>query len=749
MRVAVHFPKLSRFDRPLEPVTFGVPFPQGALPNPARIALRDGERVLPAQFTETGRWPGGSVRWLLVHALVDLPGNASRDFALETVAEPPTAPLFAVTAVKTERGVVIDTGSLRFRVPERGTLFEEISLDGRALLGNAATSGFTITLGDGAYSTAQDRPVLEIEEAGPIRAVVRLDGKHRAADGGSLLTYRIRIIAWAGKPYVTVTYQFVHAEEAAAFEIRRIHFDLVPDPAKRPASVAAGEGYYKTRLQESDAGVELVTHAEKILFESVEHHTDCYYGDFWADWRGPEGGLALTVRAAQPNFPKRLAAAPDRLTLDIWPESAEPLVLRQGVAKTHELLFHFHPADLPLEQISVRSLQFQLPDHPTLPPEWHAQSGVWDDVFTTETHARIEALILDTLDARVSALGMLHYGDEPGWSYTAQGRGRGAIVWNNLEYDLAHHLFVHHARLGQRRHFEAARNAAQHWLDVDFCHYSPDPLRRGGLIAHSAHHVTDGVTPSHEWVEGLFEYYHFTGLRDAWDAALAVGENVIRHVEASKILDRPGTYSVRELGWALYTMMALHRETNQPRYLELARRMVKSFLEWSQSAGGLFSPYTDHITALKPFMISVSLNAIKRYHRATGDSRAAELIVRETDRLIEHARSPAGIFFYKELPSLMTQQATGHMFETLAYAYALTRRRRYLEIALRQFEYRFGTIHPKSRGWDKHIEGDALYFLPGSGSVDSPTIGSTLTALACLVVQAEKEGLLAPFEFAF
>jgi len=749
MRVEVHFPKIARFDRPLEPVTFGVPFPQGALPEAGLAVLRDGEQAAPAQFSDTGRWPDGSVRWLLVHALVDLPGNQARDLALEVASEPPTPPLFSVQAERTDQGVLVDTGALRFRIPaDGGRLFEEIALDGKPVLGDAATSGFTVTVGEEAYSTAHDAPSIEIEEAGPIRAVVRLDGKHRSAQGAGLLDYRVRVIAWAGKPYVEVAYQFVHAEEAEALEVRRIHLEVTPQ-ASGPVEVVAGEGYYKTRLQQNETGVELISDAEKILFESVEHHTDCYYGTFWADWRGPEGGFALTVRQAQQNFPKRLAAAPERMTLEIWPESAAPLTLRQGVAKTHRMLFHFHGAQVPLGEISVRSLQFRIPDHPTLPAEWHAQSGVWDDVFTTETHARMEALILDTIDSRVSALGMLHYGDDPGWGYTAQGRGRGAIVWNNLEYDLPHHLFLHYARDGQRRHFEAARNAAQHWLDVDFCHHSADPLRQGGLIIHSADHVTGGVTVSHEWVEGLLEYYHFTGLRDAWEAGLAVGENIIRRVEASRMLERAGSYSVRELGWALYAMMALYRETHEERYLDLARRMVEGFLAWGESEGGLYSPYTDHITALKPFMISLSLNALKHYHRATGDARAAELIVRETDRMIEQARSPAGIFFYKELPSLMTQQATGHMFETLAYAYVLTGKRRYLEIGLRQFEYRYGGAAGGRRGSEKRIEGDALYFASGRSATGSPAIGSSLTALACLMVQAEKEGLLGPFEFAY
>ena len=45
-------------------------------------------------------------------------------------------------------------------------------------------------------------------------------------------------------------------------------------------------------------------------------------------------------------------------------------------------------------------------------------------------------------------------------------------------------------------------------MDVDVCHYSDNPLRIGGQWEHTAGHCKNGIMVcSHEWVEGLIDYY--------------------------------------------------------------------------------------------------------------------------------------------------------------------------------------------------------------------------------------------------
>lgn len=61
------------------------------------------------------------------------------------------------------------------------------------------------------------------------------------------------------------------------------------------------------------------------------------------------------------------------------------------------------------------------------------------------------------------------------------------------------------------------------------------------------HRAAAYAGPSHEWVEGLIDYYHLTGCEQAMRTALSVGDNVCRYVEDGEF-DAVGTYALRELG---------------------------------------------------------------------------------------------------------------------------------------------------------------------------------------------------------
>ena len=67
------------------PVSSGIPLPSGALRDVTRISLFDprGQR-LPLQSEALCRWPDGSIRWLLLDSLIDLPASGTRreEFAI-------------------------------------------------------------------------------------------------------------------------------------------------------------------------------------------------------------------------------------------------------------------------------------------------------------------------------------------------------------------------------------------------------------------------------------------------------------------------------------------------------------------------------------------------------------------------------------------------------------------------------------------------------------------------------------------
>jgi hypothetical protein len=453
-----------------------------------------------------------------------------------------------------------------------------------------------------------------------------------------------------------------------------------------------GHGHYGLTLRESDKKVAYSFGPEEFRFDSVEHSFDSYWGDFWCDWSGAGLGLTVTLRQAQQNFPKAIEAEPRRINLSLYPPGKEALRFPLGAAKSHQMMLHFHTPDLSVKEISARSLQFQIPDIPKLDAAWYARSGVWDDpVFGAPLSRRVDALLYDILDNRPVGMGIWNFGDEADWGYTGQGRGRDDIVWLNNEYDFTHHLALHYARTGERRFLDYAFASARHWRDVDIAHVSDHPLLRGGHLVHSARHVTGGVGVSHQWVEGLFDAWHLFGDEDARTAALGIGENILRHMARPENRD-PGRSSTRDMGWALRAMLALHRETNDPRYLEASRPIVDLFKRWHTDFPGLLSPYTDHSQVRVVFMNSLTLVSLARYHRRFPDEALRRLILAETDELIRNARNRNGLFFYKELPSLRRQTSNMLILQLLGEAFRLSGDARYLEAGLPELEHFLGNL---------------------------------------------------------
>ncbi|MCK4581179.1 MAG: hypothetical protein KAU10_07495, partial [Dehalococcoidia bacterium] len=337
--------------------------------------------------------------------------------------------------------------------------------------------------------------------------------------------------AYAGKPYIELEHQFLHCEDEGELQLSELRLEFRP-PETIGTQVALGEGYYRTAIRQGRDPLEMALTAETLLYQSNEHFEDCFYGDFWADWRGNDAGLALSIHQAHQNFPKKLEVSPQGIVCWLFSTEAPPAILRQGMAKTHRIMLHFHDGNLPVEEVSSRSLQFQLPDRPALSREWCRENNPWGmDFFPEYIPDRMLVRFAQMHDGRPRGLGMLHFGDAPDAGYTDQGRGKGATVWVNNEYDRAHACTLFYAFTGERRVLESALVSARHWLDVDLCHRSDDPLRHGGLVAHSAHHVTGVVTPSHEWVDGLLDYYHLTGRREGLEGAVSIAENVLRHLK--------------------------------------------------------------------------------------------------------------------------------------------------------------------------------------------------------------------------
>lgn len=711
---SLYFEKLSMYERIEEPCTVAVPYPQSALADCSTAAVKDGERAVPTQTKATALWPDGSVKWLLAHFLADLPGNSGKRFTLVPEGEAP-APTNPATAEMRNGAVVIRTGAIVVELagPGEAGLFRSTRIasdePSHAIAGptirDEANRSFDCKISSDGW---------RILEQGPVRCAAEARGKHYSAADECRFDFVARVYAYAGKPWLTIEYQIINkeAEPSQTLHAAELFIHSSNDTKRDAARIAINRTEQSGTLVVG-SGEDRLSHrftADNIKAEFLEDIPETFDGTFWADMTdSAKGGIAVTLFQAKQNFPKSLNVTTEQLTVGLIPPE-QPVTMLQGMSKTHRFQLHLHGAEESLEQINVRSLQFQLPDQPIVETAAYERSGFVEALPADQKLTWVERAFYRMADGRAKTYGMLHWGDAPDRSYTNQGRGNGDWVWVNNEYDLPHAAMLLFARSGRRRFLDYMLRGVEHWKDVDIVHYSEDPLRYQGQVMHSGWHATGEVKICHQWTEGLLDYYHVTGDESALAAAIGIGENVRRNFDTPRYQTEGGS-SARESGWALRSLGALYNETYDEKWLEAADRIVDHFAAWKQKFGAWLQPGAGHLAFRAVFMIAIAVNSLMRYYRIRPQERIKQMIVDAMEDLLEHCYvEDTGMFYYKEAPSTQRLHSNPIVLEALSYAYEFTGDVKYLEAGEATFQEALKQIAGSSVSAEREISGDAVIF---------------------------------------
>ncbi|MEV6949572.1 Tat pathway signal sequence domain protein [Streptomyces sp. NPDC051172] len=209
--------------------TVGVPWPKGVHQPDQAFALTDADgRVVPVQSWPIAYWPDGSLKWS-AHAVSSGSGK------LTLAAGDAAAPDKKVTVDKSGGTVDVSTGVITAKIGKNGsTLIKsvtrgstEIARNGRLVLirqpeiededqGTVRTERFDGAIGE-----------VTVEQEGPVRAVVRIDGKHRKGDR-SWLPFSVRLYFYAGAD----SFRMVHT----------ITYDGTQEPGKASGDFIRGLG---------------------------------------------------------------------------------------------------------------------------------------------------------------------------------------------------------------------------------------------------------------------------------------------------------------------------------------------------------------------------------------------------------------------------------------------------------------------------------------------------------------------------
>lgn len=707
----IFFEKLANFDRQQEPCSMAIPFPKGEIHDIYQLAIRDREGFIPSQASVTGRWADGSIKWGLVHFLADLPANQSKTYHYEIMKDPHSQEN-PFQIMKKEATLTLDNGQIQLvlnnekgKAPFHTMKLEDFIIEQEAIQG-------PIIKGNGHEWVAILDGPWEISQQGPVMTQLVAKGKHHNQQSEQWIDYCLILEVYANTPWFKVDYRIINREETETVTLESMAFHLYPkatDP--KQVKTLLGHSNYRTSFQEGrgEESLSYLIDAEHLLAEANEHMPEVFYGTFFSDWTDPsKGGICATLFQAHQNFPKAFEVNANQLTMQILPEQSEDLIFYQGMAKTHTFFFHLHGPKEEKMKLNQRSLHLQMPDRPILDPSVYEKSGIYHTIFTDKKIPYVERALTSMADRRGKAYGILHWGDAPDSGYTEQGRGGGGLVWTNNEYDFPHAMMQMYARTGERRMLDYLLVAARHWMDIDVCHYNPDPLRQGAQVTHSANHVSGEVEISHEWVQGLFDYYHQTGDQFAYDTAIETGKNILRWLDEPRYHQK-GEINARETGWALRSLVALYKETNDDFWLEKADFIVGHFEQWKELYGEWLAPYTDHSVIRVPFMIAIAVGSLMRYYEVRPQEKIKTMVLDAVNDMVENSILEDGLFYYKELPSLRRLGNNTLVLEALVYAYELTGDKKYLQAGLPTFESYFDRI-PKMAQNKKQV-GDAIWIM--------------------------------------
>jgi hypothetical protein len=204
----------------LSGATWGTPWPRGVHRPGASFAVRTPQgESLPTQTWPLATWPDGSLKWT-AHALSGASPGARSETLRLVPGTPPAAPAVPVTVRESPDAVDVDTGVVRYRILRAGPiLIESVTRAGREVARGArlvALRRDAPEIAETGEGPRQDRfggvaTHVAVEQNGPVRAVVRIDGRHEpeGRHGRSWLPFTVRLYFYAGGEAVRILHTFV------------------------------------------------------------------------------------------------------------------------------------------------------------------------------------------------------------------------------------------------------------------------------------------------------------------------------------------------------------------------------------------------------------------------------------------------------------------------------------------------------------------------------------------------------------
>ncbi len=634
--VALRVKEEAGVERLAWPLTRGVPLPEGAVREIGALSLEDGAgEGVAIQTRELARWRDGSLKWVLVNFQGNLGAGEEREYTLRWGGEQKIASANeSIEIVEKSDRIEVCTGTLRWGVSKRHfSLLEFAEIGERESNGDFAAAADVLARNQGdawakicesaqdgqtqrklygmggvcRASLADDEYEVAVEEAGPLRAVLRCSGAYEADipmhhyAGYRPLRWVTRIYAYAGKRFVRVLHTVIftgNAREVAIEELGlRVPIALASDihysvETHRRERGTLAEGEYALLAQERDDYFQWRHYAaaqSRLLTEGERCSS-------WATVHNGEVGIGVALRHMAAEYPKALGLSTAGLDVFFWRDTAGKKLSYQryaeevawhegegvysdglGSAKSSEFFLCFYSADEAIED-RLKGLL----DEPIVaidPVQATQASALGNGRLTHNRFAASEKMLAGFVEWMARTIererwyGYLDSGDVLAtWEEGADAwRFKGRWGWCNSEWDPRHAVWLHYLRTGEARWFRLGETMTRHSLDVDTCHYNPlRPYWVGGSYRHSMDHFGDEPFASHTFIDTWVDYYYLTGDGRAREVIEEAGAFFLRYRWSE---DPRYSFSLRSIANVLRGLLYVYEATGEVRYQQRAEEV--------------------------------------------------------------------------------------------------------------------------------------------------------------------------------
>lgn len=564
--------------RSREPLTFGMPLPPGRVRDTASLVVHGDAGALDTDATVLERWSDGSVRWVLVDTVTDVPA-AGLTLALHDGAAPATAAGLVVESAPTAATIRGPRVVLRVDTADP-RLITSCTRDGEPAL---TCTGRPVTIVDGeGREAALAFTRLIVEHAGRLRAVVRADGVAALASGRRL-DVALRFTALAHHAAIGVELcvhnpsparhdgGFWELGDAGSVDVASVAFRCA---APRPPSrlrVAPGDGTgpfegsgalrlvqrasggeaWQSRVHVDRHGVVPLTEPGYALTLGAATHTGRRAAP--AIEVVHDGGLvSFGARAFWPLFPKAVDVDAGG-AIAVWSLPAAGAVHEIQGGERCDFAFWIGLAS-PGEADPIawcREPSTALPDVAAVAAVEHLPAL---EPAAATADAQYERLLGEAIDGddtflakreRIDEFGWRHFGDLYADHENGPTPGRTIVSHYNNQYDAVLGLTLQALRHDDHRWWQQAADLARHVARIDIYWTTGDRAAyNGGMFWHSAHYTDAGTSthrtyprvpslagggPSNEhcYAQGLLLHHLLTGDPLSRAAVVRLGEWVL------------------------------------------------------------------------------------------------------------------------------------------------------------------------------------------------------------------------------